>query len=110
MRALPAALRARMDVLGHSQIEVSEITGVPQPQISRALNGGRKRPTPAMLELCRYASLETGQLEAATGGAREVTLLMQHLIGDSAPAAAHMKALLRSLAPLMADYRRRTTR
>lgn len=110
MRALPAALRVRMDALGHSQMEVSALTGVPQPQISRALSGSRKRPTPAMLELCRYASLELGKAEAASGAAREVTLLMQLLIGDSAPAAAQMKAVLRSLAPLMSDYRNRPVR
>jgi len=110
MRALPAALRARMDALGHSQIEVSERTGVPQPQISRALSGGRKRLTPAMRELCRYAELQDDGNSEVGGVALEVTALLQHLIGDSAPAAAHIRSVLRSLAPLMADYRQRTSR
>jgi transcriptional regulator with XRE-family HTH domain len=110
MRALPAALRARMDSLGHHQSDVSERTGVPQPQISRALNGERKRLTPAMRELCRYAELGEGLPLSAGETTEEVTALLQHLIGDSAPAAAHMKSVLRSLAPLMADYRRHATR
>lgn len=109
MRALPAALRGRMTVLGHTQAEVSALTGVPQPQVSRALRGERKRLTPAMTELCRYALLVTGKPAAVDDTALEVTVLMRQLIGDSALAAAHMKAVLRSLAPLMADFRKRTS-
>lgn len=97
-----------MDALGHSQIDVYEHTGVPQPQISRALKGVRKRATPAMLKLCRYALLEPDSGSAASAAVRELTGLVQHLVGDSAPAASHMKALLRSLAPLMAEYRNRS--
>lgn len=110
MRALPAALRARMESLGHTQLQVYERTGVPQPQISRALNGSRKRLTPAMLELCRYASLREAGAVVADSAAHEVTALVQHLIGNSEPAAAHMKAVLRSLAPLLAEFRERTSR
>lgn len=109
MRALPVALEARMIALGQSQIDVSAVTGVPQPQISRALKGVRKRLTPEMKKLCRYALLE---VEDSTGGgdaALELALLMRQLIGDSALAAVHMKAVLRSLAPLMADCRQRTS-
>lgn len=109
MRALPAALRGRMTVLGHTQNEVSALTGVPQPQVSRALRGERKRLTPAMMELCRYALMDTDEAVRVGDTALEVTLLMRQLIGDSALAAAQMKAVLRSLAPLMADYRQRTS-
>ena len=108
LRALPGALRARMDSLGHSQAAVEAATGVPQPQISRALNGVRKRMTPPMRELCRYAGVDDGSSPAVVHGAEEVAILLQRMIGDSAPAAAHMKAVLRSLAPLMANYRGRT--
>lgn len=104
--ALPSALRARMDVLGHSQCDVSAITGVPQPQISRVLNGARKRLTPAMQELCIYAQLECDNSSFSSNPARDVVNLLQNMIGDSAPAAEKMKAVLRSLAPLLADYRR----
>lgn len=106
--ALPSALRARMDVLGHSQCDVSAITGVPQPQISRVLNGARKRLTPAMQELCIYAQLECDcdNSSFSSDPARDVVNLLQNMIGDSAPAAEKMKAVLRSLAPLLADYRR----
>jgi transcriptional regulator with XRE-family HTH domain len=107
LRALPEALRARMDSLGHSQLDVEAVTGVPQPQISRALNGGRKRLTLPMRELCRYAGFDSDSPPAAHDVAEEVAILLQHMIGDSAPAATHMKAVLRSLAPIMADYRRR---
>lgn len=108
LRALPGALRARMDSLGHDQKDVEAATGVPQPQISRALNGARKRLTEPMRELCRYAGIDDGSPADASDVAQEVAILLKHMIGDSAPAAAHMKAVLRSLAPLMADYRRRT--
>jgi len=109
MRSLPAALGARMIALGHSQVEVSAFTGVPQPQISRALQGARKRLTPDMEKLCRYALLSAEEPEVVGDTALEVTLLMRQLIGDSTLAAAHMKAVLRSLAPLMADHRQRTS-
>lgn len=109
MRSLPAALGARMTALGHSQIEVSAATGVPQPQISRALRGARKRLTPDMEKLCRYALLGVDAPADVSDTALEVTLLMRQLIGDSTQAAAHMKAVLRSLAPLIADYRQRTS-
>jgi hypothetical protein len=46
----------------------------------------------------------------ADSAAHEVTALVQHLIGNSEPAAAHMKAVLRSLAPLLAEFRERTSR
>jgi hypothetical protein len=108
LRALPMALRARMDSLEHDQMDVEAATGVPQPQISRALKGVRKRLTPPMRELCRYAGLDSGSPPPASDVAQEVAILLQHMIGDSAPAAAHMKAVLRSLVPIMADYRRRT--
>ena len=98
-----------MTSLGHSQIEVSAITGVPQPQISRTLQGARKRLTPEMKKLCRYALLDAEDPAGGGDAALEVTLLMRQLIGDSALAAAHMKAMLRSLAPLMADFRQRTS-
>lgn len=109
MRSLPAALGARMTALGHSQVDVSALTGVPQPQISRALQGTRKRLTPEMEKLCRYACLGEKESEDVGDTAREAILLMRQLIGDSTLAAAHMKAVLRSLAPLMADYRQRTS-
>jgi hypothetical protein len=108
MSALPGALRARMDSLGHDQIDVEAATGVPQPQISRALNGTRKRLTPPMIKLCRYAELGDGVSPGPDTVVQELSVLLQHVIGDSASAAAHMKAVLRSLAPIMADYRRRT--
>lgn len=110
MRALPVALRARMDSLGHRQNDVVAHTGVPQPQVSRALNGERKRLTPAMQKLCQYAEIEKSLPTAASETTEEVAALLQHLIGDSASAAAHMKAVLRSLAPLMASYRRDASR
>lgn len=106
LRALPGALRARMDSLGHDQLDVEAATGVPQPQISRALNGIRKRLTPPMRELCRYAGLDDDS-PPVNAAAQELAALVQHMIGDSTAAAVHMKAVLRSLAPLMADCRRR---
>lgn len=109
MRSLPAALRARMIALGHSQLEVAALTGVPQPQISRALQGSRKRLTPEMEKLCRYACIGAKGPADVNDAALEVTLLVRQLIGDSAVAAAHVKAVLRSLAPLMADYRQRSS-
>lgn len=108
MSALPGALRARMDSLGHDQMDVEAVTGVPQPQISRALNGVRKRLTPSMLKLCVYAELSDDVAQGPDAVVQELTVLLQYVIGDSASAAAHMKAVLRSLAPIMADYRRRT--
>lgn len=107
MRNLPGALRAQMERLGHDQKDVEIRTGVPQPQISRALNGVRKRLTQPMRELCRYADIDCDSLTLAISEAGDIAALLQEMVGTSAPAASQMRIVLRSLAPLLADYRRR---
>lgn len=62
-----------------------------------------------MIQLCRYALVDADNAVGVGDTALEATVLMRQLIGDSALAAAQMKAVLRSLAPLMADYRQRTS-
>lgn len=106
---LPQALRARMVKLDHTQMDVERLTGVPQPQISRALNGVRKRLTGPMSKLCLYAELSTAHRQSATVGASvsELSRLLEELLGDSPAAAEIVKGVLLSLAPLVAGYRPR---
>lgn len=101
MTRLPGALRARMDSNGHTQKDVEVATGVPQPQISRVLNGQRKRPTEAMLKLCRYAELKTGE-ESATSWV-ELTELLQRLVAGGPAATACAKGVLESLTLLLGN-------
>lgn len=108
MVQLPVALRARMDISGHTQKDVEATTGVSQSQISRALNGKRKRPTEAMQKLCRYANLEIKN-ESASALA-ELYALLQQVIAGGPAAAACVKGVLESLVPLLenpARYKRK---
>lgn len=102
MAQLPTALRARMDANGHTQKEVEAATGVRQPQISRVLNGHRKRPTEAMKKLCRYAELETK--DGNVTSLAELTGLLQHVVAGGPAATACAKGVLESLALLLGNH------
>lgn len=97
MVRLPAALRARMEALGHTQNDVATLTGVGQPQISRVLRGERKRLSPAMTRLCRYADIETIGREEY-----ELQQLFERLISSGPVAEECVRGVLRGLEPLLA--------
>lgn len=98
MARLPTALRARMEALGHTQKDVAAATGVPQPQISRALRGERKRLTPAMRRLSKYAEIES----SALGGVDEdLHRLLAHVVSSGPLAEECVRGVLRSLVPLL---------
>jgi len=101
MTQLPGALRARMDANGHTQKDVEVATGVPQPQISRVLNGQRKRPTKAMKKLCRYAELKVG--EESDTSLIELMELLQRLVAGGPAATACAKGVLESLTLLLGN-------
>lgn len=101
MTQLPGALRARMDANGHTQKDVEMATGVPQPQISRALNGQRKRPTKAMQRLCRYAELEIE--EESTTSLVELMELLQRFVAGGPAATTCAKGVLESVALLLGN-------
>jgi transcription termination factor NusB len=89
-----------MKTLGHTQDDVFVATGVPQPQISRALAGRRKRLTKPMRALCRYACIEIKEgTPPATSD--ELVELVRELAGDSAAAASALHGVLSSIAPLL---------
>jgi hypothetical protein len=93
-----------MEQLGHVQSDVSKATGVPQPQISRALAGRRKRLTEPMRALCRYAGIdvEDGSKQALS---IDLVRLVQDLAGDSPAAATALHGVLSSIAPLIRKNR-----
>ena len=101
MTQLPGALRARMEANGHTQKDVEIATGVPQPQISRVLNGQRKRPTDAMQKLCRYAELEMDGESAPS--LVELMGLLQRLVSGGPAATACAKGVLESLTLLLGN-------
>jgi len=101
MLRLPLALQERMRALDHTQGDVSIATGVSQPQISKALNGRRKRLTTSMRILCRYAGLEVAHQEHPPALV-ELTQLLQTLVDGNPGAAECVKGVLKSLAPLVA--------
>jgi hypothetical protein len=88
-----------MSVNGHVQKDVEAATGVPQPQISRALNGHRKRPTEPMKKLCQYAEL-TPKGENAVAMA-ELHGLLQDVATGGPAAAECAKRVLEGLALLL---------
>jgi transcriptional regulator with XRE-family HTH domain len=100
MLRLPEALRRRMQALGHTQSDVHAVTGVSQPQISKALNAHRKRLTEPMRALCHYADLEVAQEQPPA--LAELAQLLQTLVDGNPAAADCVKGVLKSLAPLVA--------
>lgn len=102
---LPAALRARMDANEHTQKDVEYATGVPQPQISRALNGQRKRPTEAMRKLCRYAELKVEGKDAPPMA--ELVGLLQRVVAGGPAATICAKGVLENLAWLLGNSAKR---
>jgi len=99
MARLPVALRERMDANRHTQVEVEKLTGVPQPQISKALKGVRKRPTEPMRRLCRYASIEVHDGAPNTA---ELSALLQKVLAHGPATAECVRGILQSLAALTA--------
>lgn len=102
---LPAALRARMDANEHTQKDVAKATGVPQPQVSRALNGQRKRPTEAMRKLCRYAELEMESNDAPP--IAELVGLLQRVVAGGPEATTCAKGVLENLALFLGNSAKR---
>lgn len=49
------ALKAKMKKEGHTQVSLSELMGVSQPQISKILNGDFSRPGRVVRRLCTYS-------------------------------------------------------
>jgi transcriptional regulator with XRE-family HTH domain len=86
---------------GHTQKDVERLTGVPQPQVSRALNGLRKRPTKAIRKLCDYAFI--GGDHAASPTFAELSALLQEIVAGHPAAAECVKGVLQSLAPLVTN-------
>ncbi len=97
MARLPAALRERMQANNHTQKDVEKATAVPQPQISKALKGLRKRPTEPMLKLCQYASI-AAPIDAPS--AAELSDLLQKVVASSPATAECVRGILESLANL----------
>src|SRR5690606_11367815 len=97
-------LSARMKADGLSQLALAERLSVSQPQISRALAGQRKRLTPQMQKLCRYAGLlaEEHFVEARH---EKLNTLLRELVGDSAPAAKLVEGVMLSLVPIVDKLR-----
>jgi len=93
-----------MKQLGHIQGDVSKVTGVPQPQISRALAGRRKRLTEPMRALCRYACLDIED-SSTQASSDDLIRLVRDLAGDSPAAASALHGVLSSIAPLIRKNR-----
>lgn len=94
MARLPAALRSRMQALGHRQNDVVKATGVPQPQISKVLKGIRKRKTLAIEPLFQYAF---NDLKGGASRDAGLTELFHRVVSQSPAAAECVRNILQSL-------------
>lgn len=94
-----------MERNGHSQPEVSKVTGVSQSNISRLLAGERKRVTECVKKLCHYAGVDA-ETDAPTMDAhRRLSQALRGAIGDNPQAALALASVIESLAPLLRSYR-----
>lgn len=99
--ALPEALREAMAERKHTQNDVSALTNVAQPQISRILAGQRKRLSPAIVRLCQYADVDTTGIAQAHVEGRELGKLVAQIASASPQAARAVREVLITLAPFL---------
>lgn len=98
---LRVALREAMRVRGHTQLDVSRLTGMPQSQISRFLRGGGKRLTPHLSALCTYADFDPETHSMGADANSELSQLLREVIGDNAAAAQALLVVVKALAPAL---------
>jgi transcriptional regulator with XRE-family HTH domain len=104
IQAVQVALQRRMASSGDMQNEVAIKVGVSQSDVSRVLNGQRKRFTKVIARLCQYAELD--MLESPVLGAAEDQLSqsVRRAIGDNPAAAIALSHIIESLTPLLRAY------
>lgn len=109
MGDIQAALRAAMERNGHSQPDVSKVTGVSQSNISRLLAGQRKRVTGSVRKLCQYAGLDAKGAASEPDAQRRLSQAVRQAIGDNPHAALALASVIDSLAPLLRTFQPATT-
>lgn len=85
----------------HTQIQVSQQSGMSQGQLSRFLAGGGKRMTDHLWALCKYAELDAVSHRALPNDQQELSQLLSEVIGDNASAAQALLAVVHALAPVL---------
>lgn len=98
---LGAALRQQMIVHGDTQQEVSQKTGVSQSDISRILNGQRKRLGKSAKRLCQYACIDTSPTSEASAARELLSHTLHRAVGDNAAATLALIQVVESLIPLL---------
>jgi transcriptional regulator with XRE-family HTH domain len=105
MSSFRQALKDAMEERGHTQKDVEKLTGVSQSLISRLLAGQRKRMTPSVLTLCRYANFEAEGHNSAAASESRLSQSVRAAVGDNADAAALLARIVDALAPALRQYR-----
>lgn len=105
MAEIRSALRAAMERNGHSQSEVSKVTGVSQSNVSRLLAGERKRVTECVKRLCHYAGVDAETDAPAMDAHRRLSQALSGAIGNNSQAALALASIIESLTPLLRSYR-----
>lgn len=104
MGDIQSALRAAMERNGHSQPDVSKVTGVSQSNISRLLGGQRKRVTESVRRLCQYAGIDAKGAALEPDAQRRLSQAVREAIGDNPHAALALASVIESLAPLLRTF------
>ena len=105
MAEIRSALKTAMERNGHSQPEVSKLTGVSQSNISRLLAGERKRVTKCVKKLCHYAGLDAETDAPTLDAHRRLSQALRGAISDNPQAALALASVIESLAPILRNYR-----
>ena len=105
MSDIQIALREAMERNGHSQPDVSKVTGVSQSNISRVLSGQRKRVTASVRRLCQYAGLNAEYGAPEPDAQRRLSQAVRGAIGDNPHAALALASVIDSLAPLLRAFK-----
>lgn len=99
------AISQKMAALGHTQPDVSKLTGVSQGEVSRILAGHRKKVTGPVLALCKYAEFDADSGPQPDGAELRLSQAVRGAIGDNPAAAQALTRILEALAPVLRTYR-----
>lgn len=95
------AVRAHMVANKHTQNQVVKLTGMPQSQLSRFLNGGGKRMTRHLQALCDYAKIPHKPHVQPTIVEQQLSQVLREAIGDNPAAAQALTRIVQVLTPVL---------
>ena len=106
LATLRHAVEAKMTACGHKQRDVIAATGIGQSLMSRFMAGGRKRMSPRLYPLCKYAELSTSSHKPLPATEAALSQVVREAIGDNPAAATALIRIVEALVPVLSQIPR----